>query len=534
MRKIVTLIFAVSFLLVCLRAESVKISIEGKKKGSIEVIKNADILYLNAKEASRIFKGSLYWQSKSGKVVLGVKRYRAVFKINSRHYSSSGRKKTLPSEVLLQNKKVFLPLEFFETKDFASAVEKDVNYDDLSDCIEINKKYDVGEMEYFSFAGTERLTFELRGVKKYSYRKKTKYNIQLLIPDATLKKPERENYEKGLIKTASVRQFGKDVLITASFSGNAKYHDVSIEKNNLIITASADTSDSKSPPAIEDTKEQDYDLPEPGEKGEIILDFSRQEKSLPQVPLLPVSKPNIPDETKASSSDKKIIVIDPGHGGKDSGGVSKGGFCEKEVNLSIAKLVADCLKKHKNIEVVLTRAKDIFVELHKRSQYANEGKADMFVSVHANSHRDSEQNGFEVFVMSENASDPWAAEVAKLENSVRQYEEDKLVTSADILLHSLARNEYINDSLLLAGIITKNVITSVPLKNRKVKKADFYVLRGTYAPSVLIETGFITNKRDRKILSGSAYRKKIADAVYKAILSFAKLKGWNTYPKTKL
>jgi N-acetylmuramoyl-L-alanine amidase len=543
MKRIITTAIAVSLFTAGINAGHVKVSVEGKKRGAVEAVKYKNHLYLHAKKAARLFHGSLYWQPKSGKVVLSVKRFRAVFEIGSKKYFANGKSTFFSNAVLKYKNKIFIPLEFFTGKYFSDAVGKDVSYDDLSNTLEISKKYNVGEMEYFSFGNLSRVSFALKGKSKYSYEKKSNRHIQVFIPGAVAKKTDRTDFKKGAIRSVRVRQLSGNVLISVLLSGRVKALDVSVESGNLIVSASSGSTIAKAyiPSKVKTEKEKvplrdasDSSVEEftpeqkpsaisaAGSKGEIILDFSKDDqKPTPSFDSSVGDTLNIPDSSLSSNKGRKIIVI------KDSGGVSKKGFSEKNVNLSIAKIIAGYLKKHKGIKIVLTRSKDIFVSLGKRSAYSNKNKADLFVSIHANSHRDTSQNGFEVFVMSEKASDPWAASVADLENSVKQYESEKFVTSADILLHSLAKNEYINDSLALAGLITKNVVSSVPLKKRQVKKANFHVLRGTYSPSVLVETGFVTNSRDRKILSASSYRKKIATAIYKSILSYGKLKGWN-------
>ncbi|HUT86393.1 MAG TPA: N-acetylmuramoyl-L-alanine amidase [Elusimicrobiales bacterium] len=540
-----------------LSAEYVKISIEGKNKGAVESVKYKDVLYLNAKRAVRIFRGSLYWQARSGKVVLSVKRYRAVFTIGSINYSSNGKKRHFEEKIIKHKNKVFLPLKFFLSEDFAAAVGKNVYFDDLDSVLEIGKRYNVGEAEHFIYGDLTRVSLEMRGKKKYSYHQKSKRNVAILIPDAVASSAKRVNFKEGMIKSIWIRQMPSDVLVNVLFSGKVKSWDVELEDGNLIVEASGkpqipkivkSPSKSKvSKTSLADTDDEtvldiseesslEAESQQVGKDGDIILDFSSAQgetvvsddkKPSGKVSASIISsKLNIPDAVGVNKSGKRVIVIDAGHGGKDSGGIARRKVVEKNINLLVAKALAEYFKKHKNLKVILTRASDMFIPLHKRSKIANDAKADIFISIHANAHRISKQNGFEVFVLSKNASDPWAAEVAEFENSVAEMEKDKLVTSADVLLHSMAKNEHINDSLALGGLITKRVTKDVSLKNRGVKKGDFYVLRGTYMPSILIETGFVTNKRDRKILSSSSYRKKISNAIYKAILTYAKAKNW--------
>ncbi|MCK5583197.1 MAG: N-acetylmuramoyl-L-alanine amidase, partial [Elusimicrobiales bacterium] len=237
--------------------------------------------------------------------------------------------------------------------------------------------------------------------------------------------------------------------------------------------------------------------------------------------------PNIPDRIVLDNSAVKRIVIDAGHGGKDGGGGKIFGLKEKTINLKVAKLLLWKLEKEKGFEVLMTRASDVFVPLHERSKIANDFKADLFISIHANASRHKNQQGFEIYFMSENASDPWAAEVADYENSVIRFEEKtEEPDPAALLLHSLARNEYMNEGSKLAGYVAKEFDKRTPFVNRGVKQAAFYVLRGTYAPGILVEMGFMTNRKDQTNLCKLSVRKKIADSIYRGVLNYAKSKNW--------
>ena len=175
----------------------------------------------------------------------------------------------------------------------------------------------------------------------------------------------------------------------------------------------------------------------------------------------------------------------------------------------------------------MTRDSDVFVPLRKRSKIANDYGADLFISIHANASRHKNNQGFEIYFMSENASDPWAAEVADYENSVLRFEEKvEEPDAAALLLHSLARNEYMNEGSKLAGYVAKEFDKRTPFVNRGVKQAAFYVLRGTYAPGILVEMGFMTNRKDQTNMCKLSVRKKIADAIYRGILNYAKMKKW--------
>ena len=241
----------------------------------------------------------------------------------------------------------------------------------------------------------------------------------------------------------------------------------------------------------------------------------------------PAGKANIPDKAIRSKTDIKRIVIDAGHGGKDPGGRRSFGLKEKELNLRVAKALHDLLKKEKMFNTRLTRDSDVFIPLAERSRIANEFKADIFISIHANACGKRNESGFEIYFMSEKASDPWAAEVADYENSVMSLEDGAgQGDPAAMLLHSLARNEDMNDGSRLAGLVAAEMEKGTPFENRGVKQAAFYVLRGTYAPGILVEMGFMTNPKDQIRMNDSKVRAKIAKAIYKGVIKYTELKGW--------
>jgi|GEM_PF-603756 len=237
----------------------------------------------------------------------------------------------------------------------------------------------------------------------------------------------------------------------------------------------------------------------------------------------------IPDKVQVSGKVKKI-VIDPGHGGKDPGGRKLFGLKEKEINLYTALALEKLFDKNDKFQVMLTRSDDVFIPLNGRSLKANEFGVDIFISLHANAASNRNQKGFEIYHMSETASDPGAEEVANYENSVVKFDNEayKQDTTA-MMLHSLARTEYMNEGGYLAALVAEEMSRETPFSVRGtkgVKQAAFYVLRGTYAPGILVETGFMTNYNDDKNLNDKKVLDKVAQAIYNGVLRYAELKGW--------
>ncbi|GGG48638.1 N-acetylmuramoyl-L-alanine amidase family protein [Bizionia arctica] len=226
------------------------------------------------------------------------------------------------------------------------------------------------------------------------------------------------------------------------------------------------------------------------------------------------------------NSDKFIVVLDAGHGGKDPGKPSKDGYKEKDIALKIALEVGKELEKNPDIKVVYTRSKDVFVDLFVRGKIANEAKADLFVSIHCNAHH-TQAYGSETYVLGINRNDT-NFNVAKAENEVIYLEDDyeKNYDGFDpnspgsYIGLTLMQEEYLDQSILLASLIQNNFTNTLKRKNRGVKQAGFIVLHQTIMPSVLVETGFITNKEEGAYLNSSRGQNDMSSAIKKAILDY--------------
>lgn len=231
-----------------------------------------------------------------------------------------------------------------------------------------------------------------------------------------------------------------------------------------------------------------------------------------------------PPSTAAQRYAIRKIVIDPGHGGDDPGAVGKTGLREKDVVLDISCQIGKELNS-RGIEAVFTRQNDKFIPLNKRAQMANNSDADFFISIHANANRARVINGFEVYYLS-NAVDDNARAAEAAENSFLKIDDASFyLRDADLeaTIWDLVYTENRQESIELARYISKSVDDNTSLKNRGVKSARFYVLKGVDVPSVLVEVGYISNISEEKKLKNAAYRQAIASAIVKGILNYKKI-----------
>ncbi len=219
------------------------------------------------------------------------------------------------------------------------------------------------------------------------------------------------------------------------------------------------------------------------------------------------------------------VVIDPGHGGKDPGAI---GFSqknhEKDVVLQVSKLIKQLVEKELDVKVLLTRNDDSFVPLQDRTAFANRNSANLFISLHCNAAPHNRSEGIEVFFLSTARTDE-ARAVEMMENSVVEiYEGGKDALdnydSLSLVLMDMAQAEHLQESSYLAIKLQANLVKNTGANDRGVKQAGFYVLRGAFMPSVLVELGFINNRNEEKKLIDPAYQMKLAEAVYESIKSY--------------
>lgn len=231
--------------------------------------------------------------------------------------------------------------------------------------------------------------------------------------------------------------------------------------------------------------------------------------------------------TSKNDDHKFIVVLDAGHGGHDPGNMGNG-FKEKEIALKIVLEIGKELEKNPNIKVVYTRKTDIFVDLDVRGKIANEANADLFVSVHCNSHN-TQAHGTETFVLGIHRNQT-NFEVAKKENAVIFLEDNYEKKYAGFDPNSpeatigilLGQEEYLDQSITLASKIQHNFTGNLNRVDRGVKQAGFVVLHQTIMPSVLVEVGFLTYKSEGLYLSSKKGQDDMADAIVDAILDYRK------------
>ncbi len=216
------------------------------------------------------------------------------------------------------------------------------------------------------------------------------------------------------------------------------------------------------------------------------------------------------------------IIVDPGHGGKDPGAIGRSGAMEKDINLRMALELAESLRETYGYEVLLTRMEDTFITLEERPRLANKHNGDLFISLHCNASPSRKRQGFEVYFLSERASDSNADAAARLENAVLSLEGKEVPSPNRVkqVLRSLEITANINEASVAGALIDKHLGERLSEPSLGVKQAAFYVLRGAEMPAVLVEMAFISNSQEEKMLQSASFRKKVVEGVGAGIAAY--------------
>ena len=261
----------------------------------------------------------------------------------------------------------------------------------------------------------------------------------------------------------------------------------------------------------------------------IVVDVRGFEKRKPKTRLKPrlstkkrkvrrgIRRTKEPDQTISLARQLGLnvnrIVIDPGHGGKDPGCKSHRKYKEKNITLALAKRLASRLKKEIGCEVFLTRNKDTFLSLEQRTAIANMKKADLFISLHVNAHKDGRIHGLETYFLNM-ATDQRAVMVAARENATSE----KNISDLQTILNDLMLNTKIRESSRLAHQVQNGMVGGAKkrykgIRSLGVKQAPFYVLIGAQMPAILVEVGFLSNRTERKRLINKTYQERLAAGI---------------------
>jgi N-acetylmuramoyl-L-alanine amidase len=335
----------------------------------------------------------------------------------------------------------------------------------------------------------------------------------------------------GLVRQIIAVQTPTAIQLTFRLEGKIAIADLLRDdsSNDLLIAIRREGTEEKGPEPPAPARET-----RPGNESKPLTEEKTPPAQKEVVPPPPITGGEVSAEPKhgirddlASQRERwnlDVIVIDPGHGGKDPGTIGVTGTREKDVTLGVSLKLGRLIERHlKDVKVVYTRKDDRFVALYRRGQIANEANGKLFISVHANSMRrkPSPSRGFEVYLLGPGRTAE-AIAIAERENSVIELEEGyeeryKDLTEENFILVTMARSAHVKASEQFADLVQQELDRTTPMRNRGVKQAGYMVLVGPSMPNVLIETAFISNREDERLLRTESVQMKIADAIFRAV-----------------
>ncbi len=549
---------------------------DGATFNGVNVYEIHNELFLSLNEISVLFNSRLEWQTVSGKVSMKLKNQSVDIFYNTKKITYGKKKKKLNMPSLLVKNDVYIPVDFITNKEFWDIAESVISFDKKNKIMVIKSKTNISAVRYYTKENSTEISIELDEKMTHSI-KKAKNSIIITFQRGKIA-DDKLYVDNGIIKDISYSTVGREAVFKINLTQKPKLVSTKKFRNpiRLVVTiehsapvdiskpcivslpgtvTSIDTIEynkhetTKSSSTIQVVDEAKSEIPainttiianesEIYEKPASPDDIDDIE-SLSKIKTATVSDDQIIDDSYSIIDDKetfkdiipsekeksqtaKIIVLDAGHGGEDPGAIGPTGTKEKDINLAITLALKKLFDKDKNYKVILTRNDDTFIPLAERTNIANENKADLFISIHNNANFKKEISGFEIYFLSEHASDSEAASTAILENSVISLE-NKPKGDKEILqnmLWSMVVNEYINESSELSSFISCEATGRLKIPNRGIKQANFFVLRGAQMPAVLVEGAYLSNYSDEAKLNMKNFQLSIADAIYEGVKKY--------------
>ncbi len=476
--------------------------------------------YLDVADLADFLDADIKWLPVSKKVILSLKGVRIEFIYFGRTATINGQKIKMPLVCRLEKGDLYVPLSFVTSRGFTKPVGLRIKWDAPAKVLKVFQTPNISGVKAQQEEGLSRLVLETQGKLYYESSQTAANKITIDIYKGVLDQDKKYAIPGNtLITGMNLVQKSNKVSWLIEACPDFEYSVKVVDNPWRILVDIKKTGEQVCPPEPEISAST-----QTAQVAVVKIPPITPELSSPPV-VIPEIKPK-PEPPKKASSKIKTIVIDPGHGGRDPGAIGQYGTKEKDVNLNIAFKLAQQLHEKTNLQVILTRKEDEFIPLAERTQIANLKKADLFVSIHCNSGLDREAKGFEIYFLSERATDMEAEAVANIENSVIDLEERSAVTDKlKAILWSLTLNEFVNDSSELCSFVVGRVNElDVDLLNRGVKQAGFYVLRGAKMPAVLVECAFLSNKREERLLNNKKFTDKMTQAIFNGIIDYIERK----------
>lgn len=501
------------------RAEEVSVVVSGKAQVAADLYKVGSKLYLDAQSVGALYGGQVYWYPVSGRIQLSVRGRALQLVVGSDKAMAGDREMKMGDAIILRVSRAFVPLSFLVGPGFASWSGHQTRYDERTKTLVVERTGTIGAPRAFSYKGRTRISIELAPGASYHASARGTGGVDIIVDDGVAEGDENVGLDDGVVASYALKQEAKLARLSVRFVEPGQRWRASelAEPRRAVIDIYAPGASLPSETLV--PVKEDVKTPEVfgrAIKGKIVNGGGLNVHEAP--------KPVVKEELVKR---RRLIVIDPGHGGKDPGATGGRGTREKDVNLAAALELSRVLKERGDFDVMLTREEDVFIPLSERSELANSRNADLFVSLHCNAAGNKHENGFEVYSVSETASDPAAEALAASENSVLEYEgKNPQDETAKMILLAMTKTEMINESATFSALSEKAIGKRVDISARGAKQAAFYVLRGTHAPAILVEMAFVSHAKDEAKLASRRFRRTMAEGVASGIADYARRRGW--------
>lgn len=464
-------------------------------------VSNKEEKYIAIKDLAKILQGTLTYYSKGKYISFNCRKERIYFYVDKNYFIWSKQKFYLNSEIINHNNRIYVPISILTHKMFNQILNIDSQFRRDENVLIINW-LDSISVSYYVVKDRATVEIKLNNPSqelKYEYLYEDNKVILTFFNEKI--QPKEYRISGSIISKIKLSQQNGDTIIEIFVDKDKEieirreeFKDRLVLEINKIRTLTEEVTKEKESQITKDSKTS-------------IVENDTEIKSV---------------KANNRTFNKALVVLDPGHGGEDPGAIGKYGTKEKDINLSIAKILKEKLEKV-GFKVLLTRQDDTFVPLVKRTKFANDNNADLFISIHCNASRKptGTDKGFEVYFLSETATDPDAVATEKLENEVVKFEKQtEELTKLQKLLWSMIVNEFINESSRLCSLILNECVARTGQISRGVKQAGFYVLRGAQMPAVLVEVGFISNPDEELKLIRQDFQNLIADGIVSALIKY--------------
>jgi N-acetylmuramoyl-L-alanine amidase len=447
---------------------------------------DGDEWFLRANDVARLFKATQFWNASSRKVILGVGRSRFVLTVDTRVVVIDGEPIMLRTPARYDAGFVMVPLEFI-LEVASHYTSRSFRWDEGSMTLEVGGVgYNVEKIGFQSAQDRTTVTIDVTEPLLYHTDTSTPGLLRLKIYGGRIDTrifAIREPH--GLVDGVRAEQTERDAYL---------YFDIKRDTRRLRV----DRNENPQQLIVVLEKGDLPDIPDVGFEGSMeIVDDAATERRAFKI---------------------ERVILDAGHGGMDYGKAgAASGLLEKDVNLALARSIKERIEQELGLEVVLTRDDDELVPLRRRTEIANEADGHLFISIHCNSWFSERTGGFEAYFLSPAQSESERA-LARYENtSAGEPNPNQPAGDVDFILWDLVQNQFINESSAFAEFVQKAMEDRLGIRNRGVKQANFVVLQGAKMPAVLIETAFLSNPSEERLLADPDFLGRVADGIVEAI-----------------